>query len=53
MMTLDDWRELSGHIAAEANNTGDKKLQKKLDTIVSKIQDLLDSHTDEEVANLD
>ena len=47
-MTLDDWRELAGHIASEANDTGDKKLQRRLDTIFSKIQDLLDSHTDEE-----
>ena len=48
MMTLDDWRELVGHIASEANDTGDKKLQRRLDTIFSKIQDLLDSQTDEE-----
>ena len=48
LMTLDDWRELAGHIASEANDTGDKKLQRRLDTIFSKIQDLLDSHTDEE-----
>ena len=47
-MTLDDWRVLAGHIAAAANDTDDKKLQKKLDAILSKIQDLLDSHTDEE-----
>ena len=47
MMTLDDWRELAGHIASEANDTGDKKLQRRLDTIFTKIQDLLDSHTDE------
>jgi hypothetical protein len=42
-MTLDDWEELAGHIAAEANNTDDKKLQKKLDTMFSKIQNLLDT----------
>ena len=44
MMILDDWNELAGHIASEANDTGDKKLQRRLDTIFSKIQDLLDSH---------
>ena len=47
MMTLDDWRELAGHIASEANDTGDKKLQRRLDTIFSKIHDLLDLQTDE------
>jgi hypothetical protein len=48
MMTLDNWDELGGYVAAEANNTGDKKLQKKFDAIFSKIQDLLDSQTDDE-----
>ena len=50
MMTIDDWRELAGHIASEANDAGDKRLQKRLDSIFSKIQDLLDSHPDEAVA---
>jgi hypothetical protein len=44
MMTLDDWRELVGHVASEANGAEDKKLQKKLDAIVLKVQELLDSH---------
>ena len=44
MMTLDDWREIAGHIASEANDAADKKLQKKLDAIFSKVQELLDSH---------
>jgi hypothetical protein len=44
MMTLDDWRELVGHIASEANDAGDKNLQKKLDAIVLRVQELLDSH---------
>jgi hypothetical protein len=48
MMTLDGWRELVEHIASEANDVGDKELQKKLDTIFTKLQNLLDSHTDEE-----
>jgi len=47
-MTLDRWRELAGHIASEANDIHDKNRQKDLDAIVSKIQDLLASHTDEE-----
>ena len=48
MMTLDHWRELAGHVASEANDAGDKKLQEKLDTILSKVQDLLDLQTDDE-----
>jgi len=47
MLTLDDWRELGGRIASEANDTGDKELQNNLDTIFLKIQDLLEKHTDE------
>jgi hypothetical protein len=46
--TLDEWEDFGGYIAAEANHTDDKKLGKKLDTIFSKIQKLLDTHTDEE-----
>jgi hypothetical protein len=48
MMTLDEWREFAGHIASDAKDVGDKKLQKKLDAIVLKVQHLLDSHTDEQ-----
>jgi len=48
MMTLGDWKELAGHIASEANDTGDKRHQKRLDTIFSKIQDLLETHCYEE-----
>ncbi|MGO9465192.1 MAG: hypothetical protein ACLQIB_05395 [Isosphaeraceae bacterium] len=47
-MTLDDWDELAGYIASEANNTGDKKLQKRLDAVFAKINDLLERHNDEE-----
>lgn len=46
--TLDDWDDFGGYIAAEANHTHDKKLGKKLDAIFSKIQKILDTHTDEE-----
>jgi len=48
LLTLDDLEELGGYIAAEANHTSDKKLRKKLDAIFSKIQDLLETHADEE-----
>jgi hypothetical protein len=44
MMTLDGWRELVEHIASEANGAEDETLQKKLDAIVLKVQELLDSH---------
>jgi hypothetical protein len=47
-MSLGAWKKLAEHIAAEANDADDKKLQKKLDTIFSKIQNLLDTHSDEE-----
>ena len=48
MLTLDDLDELGGYIAADANHTQDKKRGKKLDAIFQKIQNLLDTHTDEE-----
>jgi hypothetical protein len=51
MMILDDWKELAGHIAAEADNACATMLQKKLDTTFSKIQDLLETHTDEKAAS--
>ena len=44
MMTLDGWRELVGHVASAATGAEDKKVQKKLDAIVLKVQELLDSH---------
>jgi hypothetical protein len=49
MMILDEWRELVQHIASEANRAEDKKLQKKLDAIVLKVQDLLDSRSVDDV----
>ena len=47
MLTLDDWRELGGHIASAANDTGDTEHQNNLDTIFLKIQSLLEKHDDE------
>ena len=47
-LTLDEWDDLGGYIAAEANHTEDKKLRKKLDAIFNKVQKILDAHTDEE-----
>ncbi len=46
--TLDEWEDIGGHIAAEANHTDDRKLGKKLDAIFNKVQRILDIHTDEE-----
>jgi ribosomal protein S15P/S13E len=51
MLTLDQWDDLGGYIAAEANHTRDKKSQRKLDAIFTKIEKLLSSHTDEEPIN--
>jgi hypothetical protein len=47
MLTLDDWRELGGHIASVANDASDTTHQNNLDTIFLKIQTLLEKHPDE------
>jgi hypothetical protein len=47
LLTVDELEDLGGHVAAEANRTTDRKLRKKLNTIFSKIQDLLETHADE------
>jgi len=47
-LTLDEWDDFAGYIAAEANHTDDRKLEKKLDAIFEKIQNLLDTYTDED-----
>ena len=51
MLTLNEWDDLGGFIAAEANHTRDKKVQRKLDAIFSKIEKLLSSHSNEEPNN--
>ena len=45
--TLDALDDFGGYVAAEANHTEDKTLQKKLDRIFEKVQSLLDQYTDE------
>lgn len=45
--SLDDWEQLGGFVAAEANHTDNKKLQKKLDRIFEKIQNILDTYDDQ------
>ena len=46
--TLDELDELQGYVAAAANHTGSRKLQRTLDAVFDKIQKLLDTYTDEE-----
>lgn len=48
MMTLDDLDDFGGYVAAESNHCGDKKKEKRLDTVFEKIQRLLDTYTDED-----
>jgi hypothetical protein len=48
MLTLAEWDDLGGFIAAEANHAFKKKLQRRLDAIVSRIEKLLSSHSDED-----
>ena len=47
MLTLDNLDDLKGHVAAEANQTKDKRLRQRLDAISEKIQMHLDHHDDE------
>ncbi len=46
--TLDDLEELMGYVAAEANHAQDKKLQKELDRLFARMEDVLQSYTDED-----
>ena len=46
-MSLDDIEEIQGYIAAEANHTENKKLQKELDRIFGKLQLFLDNYDDQ------
>jgi hypothetical protein len=48
MLNLDHLEDLGGHIAAGADQTKDKKVRKNLDAIYSKLQDLLEAHSDQE-----
>jgi hypothetical protein len=47
LLTLDDLDDLGSDVAAVAKHATDKKLRKKLDAIFSKIDDLLETHSDE------
>lgn len=45
-MSLDDIEEVQGYVAAEANHTENKKLQRELDRLFDKLQVYLDSYDD-------
>jgi hypothetical protein len=46
-LSLDDIEEIQGYIAAEANHTENKKLQKELDRLFKKFQVYLDTYDDQ------
>ena len=46
-LSLDDIEEIQGYIAAEANYTKSRKLQKDLDRLFSKFQVYLDTYDDQ------
>ncbi len=47
-LSLDDIEEVQGYIAAEANHTNNKKVQRELDQIYEKLQRFLDNYDDQE-----
>ena len=47
-LSLDDIEEVQGHIAAGANHTENKKLQKELDRLFDKLQVYLDTYDDQD-----
>jgi len=46
-LTLDQIEEIQGYVAAEANHTDNKKLQRELDRLFDKLQVLVDTHDDQ------
>ena len=46
-LSLDDIEEIQGYIAAEANHTKSRKLQKDLDRLFNKFQVYLDTYDDQ------
>ena len=46
-LSLDDIEEIQGYIAAEANHTQNKKLQKELDRLFKTFQVYLDTYNDQ------
>ncbi len=47
-LSLDDIEEIQGYVAAEANHTKNKKLQKELDRLFGKLQVYLDTYDDQD-----
>ncbi len=47
-LSLDDIEEIQGYVAAEANHTQNKKLQKELDQLFGKLQLYLDTYDDQD-----
>lgn len=48
MLTMDELDLLAGYVASEANHTEDKKLEKKLDRICERIENLEQLYEEEE-----
>ena len=46
-LSLDDIEDLQGNVAAEANHTDTKQLQRRLDKIFQKLQTFLDKYDDQ------
>lgn len=47
-LSLDEIEEIQGFVAAEANHTGDTKLQKELYRLFDKLQVVLDTYNDQD-----
>ncbi len=47
-LSLDDIEEIQGYVAAEANHTKNKTLQKELDRLFGKLQIYLDTYDDQD-----
>jgi len=47
-LSLDDIEEIQGYVAAEANHTKNKKLQKELDRLFANLQGYLDTYDDQD-----
>jgi hypothetical protein len=46
-LCLDDIEDLQGYVAAAANHTSDRKLQRRLERIFGELQEFLDSYDDQ------
>jgi hypothetical protein len=51
MMSLDEIEDIQGYLAAEANHTKNKILQREVDRIFEKFQVFLDQYDDQETEN--